>query len=207
MTPRRRCAPRTRWARRRDQGLRARRRKGRRDLRHARRAERAIRPMLDGQRFGDAGNEILVEEFMEGEELSLFVAHRRHERRPMLPAQDHKRLLAGDDRARTPAAWARTRRVASATTALSTGDRARSSAPRCARCATRARRSRGLLYAGLMVDARRRAARRRVQLPLRRSGDTGHPPAAREPLLPRLLGVALGRGWTKRRCGGPDATP
>ena len=46
--------------------------------------------------FGDAGDTVLVEEFMEGEELSLF-ALTDGERVVTLPAsQDHKRLLDGD---------------------------------------------------------------------------------------------------------------
>ena len=59
-------------------------------------AERAIDAMLRERRFGDAGAEILVEEFMQGEELSLFVITDGTRVLPMLPAQDHKRLLDGD---------------------------------------------------------------------------------------------------------------
>jgi phosphoribosylamine---glycine ligase len=56
----------------------------------------AARSMLQGHAFGDAGETILVEEFMEGEELSLFVLT-DGERVVALPAvQDHKRLLDGD---------------------------------------------------------------------------------------------------------------
>lgn len=59
-------------------------------------AERAIYMMLQDRAFGEAGAEILVEEFMEGEELSLFVLTDGTRAIPMLPAQDHKRLLDGD---------------------------------------------------------------------------------------------------------------
>jgi phosphoribosylamine---glycine ligase len=59
-------------------------------------AERAIYMMLEDRAFGDAGAEILVEEFMEGEELSLFVLTDGTHTLPLLPAQDHKRLLDGD---------------------------------------------------------------------------------------------------------------
>ncbi|HWH53130.1 MAG TPA: phosphoribosylamine--glycine ligase [Gemmatimonadaceae bacterium] len=56
----------------------------------------AARSMLEGHAFGGAGDTILVEEFMEGEELSLFVLT-DGERVVALPAaQDHKRLLDGD---------------------------------------------------------------------------------------------------------------
>jgi phosphoribosylamine--glycine ligase len=59
-------------------------------------AERAIDAMLSDHVFGAAGGEILVEEFMEGEELSLFVITDGEHALPLLGAQDHKRLLDGD---------------------------------------------------------------------------------------------------------------
>ena len=59
-------------------------------------ADRAIDAMLLERQFGDAGAEVLVEEFLEGEELSLFVMTDGVRVLPMLPAQDHKRLLDGD---------------------------------------------------------------------------------------------------------------
>ena len=59
-------------------------------------ADRAIDAMLVERSFGVAGSEVLVEEFMEGEELSVF-AITNGDWLAMLPAaQDHKRLLAGD---------------------------------------------------------------------------------------------------------------
>jgi phosphoribosylamine--glycine ligase len=59
-------------------------------------ADRAIDDMLEGNRFGAAGAEVLVEEFMEGEEVSVF-AITNGEEFVILPAlQDHKRLLDGD---------------------------------------------------------------------------------------------------------------
>ena len=59
-------------------------------------ADAAIDLMLRDGAFGAAGEELLVEEFMEGEELSLFAITDGHTFLPMLPAQDHKRLLDGD---------------------------------------------------------------------------------------------------------------
>jgi phosphoribosylamine--glycine ligase len=63
------------------------------DLEEARIAARAM--MGDGL-FGDAGSTVLVEEFMDGEELSLFVVTDGKRAIPLIPAQDHKRLLDGD---------------------------------------------------------------------------------------------------------------
>ena len=59
-------------------------------------ADTAIDAMLHDHAFGGAGDEILVEEFMEGEELSVFAITDGTEVLPMLPARDHKRLLEGD---------------------------------------------------------------------------------------------------------------
>lgn len=59
-------------------------------------ADRAIDTILVERSFGLAGSELLVEEFMKGEELSVFAITDGERVQPMVPAQDHKRLLAGD---------------------------------------------------------------------------------------------------------------
>jgi phosphoribosylamine--glycine ligase len=59
-------------------------------------AERAINAMLSDRVFGAAGREILIEEFMEGEEVSLFAITDGQQALPLLAAQDHKRLHEGD---------------------------------------------------------------------------------------------------------------
>lgn len=56
----------------------------------------AAREMLGGRVFGDAGAEIVVEEFMRGEELSVFALTDGREVRTLVPAQDHKRIGEGD---------------------------------------------------------------------------------------------------------------
>lgn len=60
-------------------------------------ADAAIDHILDDRIFGEAGNECLVESFMTGEELSLFAVTDGTDVLCMIPAQDHKRLLDGDD--------------------------------------------------------------------------------------------------------------
>ncbi len=59
-------------------------------------AERAIHDIMDDRSLGDAGAEVLIEEYMTGEELSLFVITDGTHAMPLVAAQDHKRLLAGD---------------------------------------------------------------------------------------------------------------
>jgi phosphoribosylamine--glycine ligase len=56
----------------------------------------AVKAMLTEGAFGDAGSTVLVEEFMEGEELSVFVVTDGTRAIPLVSAQDHKRLLDGD---------------------------------------------------------------------------------------------------------------
>src|SRR5207244_10735769 len=59
-------------------------------------AGRALRAMLVERAFGDAGREVVVEDFIEGEELSV-LALTDGEQLALLPAaQDHKRLGDGD---------------------------------------------------------------------------------------------------------------
>jgi phosphoribosylamine---glycine ligase len=59
-------------------------------------ADRAIDAMLTQRLFGEAGAEILVEEYMAGEEVSLHFLTNGVDWVPFVPAQDHKRLLEGD---------------------------------------------------------------------------------------------------------------
>jgi phosphoribosylamine--glycine ligase len=60
-------------------------------------ADRAIDALMLEHSLGAAGNEVLVEEFMEGEELSIFAITDGVNFLTMLPSQDHKRLLEGDE--------------------------------------------------------------------------------------------------------------
>lgn len=59
-------------------------------------AKMAARSMLEAHTFGEAGATVLVEEFMEGEELSVFVLTDGTNMVALPAAQDHKRLLDGD---------------------------------------------------------------------------------------------------------------
>jgi len=59
-------------------------------------AESAIRDMLAGNRFGDAGHRVVVEDFLEGEEASFIVMVDGEHVLPMATSQDHKRVGDGD---------------------------------------------------------------------------------------------------------------
>ena len=59
-------------------------------------ALQAIDAMLCQQTFGQAGSRVVIEEFMEGEEASILAFTDGVSVRPMLAAQDHKRIFDGD---------------------------------------------------------------------------------------------------------------
>ncbi len=59
-------------------------------------AEEAIYDMLAGNRFGDAGHRVVIEEFLDGEEASFIVMVDGKHVLPLATSQDHKRLADGD---------------------------------------------------------------------------------------------------------------
>ncbi len=59
-------------------------------------AKKAIGEMLSGKSFGDAGKKVIVEEFLDGFELSMFAICDGDDYILLQAAQDHKRLLDGD---------------------------------------------------------------------------------------------------------------
>ena len=59
-------------------------------------ANAAVEDMLSGNRFGDAGSTVVIEEFMEGEEASLLAFVDGKTVVPMIASQDHKRIFDGD---------------------------------------------------------------------------------------------------------------
>ncbi|MDD9886118.1 MAG: phosphoribosylamine--glycine ligase [Gammaproteobacteria bacterium] len=59
-------------------------------------AERAAREMLSGNRFGDAGRRIVIEDFLEGEEASFICLCDGRSLAPLAASQDHKARDDGD---------------------------------------------------------------------------------------------------------------
>lgn len=59
-------------------------------------AEDAIKDMLSGNRFGEAGSRVVIEEFLEGEEASFIVMTDGEYILPFATSQDHKRVGNGD---------------------------------------------------------------------------------------------------------------
>jgi phosphoribosylamine---glycine ligase len=115
-------------------------------------AEAAVREALDERRFGAAGSEILIEEFLEGVEASLLAFTDGQTVLPMESAQDHKAVYDGDRGPNTGGMGA-----LSPAPVLTPAFRKQAVEqilkPAVEELARRGIAYRGVLYAGLMVTA------------------------------------------------------
>lgn len=59
-------------------------------------AEKALADTMVGKAFGAAGEKVVIEEFLEGQEMSILAFVDGETVRPMSPAQDHKPVFDGD---------------------------------------------------------------------------------------------------------------
>ena len=115
-------------------------------------AARAARAMLADGAFGDAGREIVIEDFLKGEELSV-LALTDGERLVLLPAaRDHKRLGEGDTGPNTGGMGAYCP-VSVATPGLLERVRREVLEPAIRELAAQGTPFQGVLYAGLMLAA------------------------------------------------------
>jgi len=113
-------------------------------------AARVVHAMLAQGAFGDAGREVVVEDFLEGEELSV-LALTDGEQLVVLPAaQDHKRLGEGDTGPNTGGMGAYCP-VGIATESLLETVRRRVLEPALQELAARGAPYQGVLYAGIML--------------------------------------------------------
>jgi phosphoribosylamine--glycine ligase len=106
--------------------------------------------MLEGNAFGEAGHEVLVEEYMSGEEISLFALTDGTHVLPMIAAQDHKRIGEGDSGPNTGGMGAYAP-VAIATAAVADAAVERVFLPTLKAMRDAGSTFSGLLYAGLML--------------------------------------------------------
>ncbi|MGD9523727.1 MAG: phosphoribosylamine--glycine ligase [Gemmatimonadales bacterium] len=113
-------------------------------------AATVAREMLADGQFGDAGGTIVVEAFLEGEELSVFAITNGHEIRLLPSAQDHKRIGEGDTGANTGGMGAYAP-VSIATPALLDRVEREVLRPTLRELERRGAPYRGVLYAGLMI--------------------------------------------------------
>jgi len=112
-------------------------------------AEEAVRACFDGS-FGDAGAEVVIEEYLEGEEASFFVLADGTSALPLATAQDHKRAYDGDEGPNTGGMGAYSPAPV-LTDALVTEVMRRIIEPTVATLARRGTPFKGVLYAGLML--------------------------------------------------------
>ena len=113
----------------------------------------AVDTMMADKAFGDAGAEIVVEAFMEGEEASFFALSDGDTAIPLVGAQDHKRVGDGDTGPNTGGmgAYSPAPVVDDAMTARIMAEIIE---PTVAGMAAEGRAFKGVLYAGLMVTAK-----------------------------------------------------
>lgn len=110
----------------------------------------AVREMMGDRSLGDAGREIVVEEMMRGEELSIFALSDGERALVLAPSQDHKRVGEGDTGPNTGGMGAYAP-VSLATPELMERIRREIILPTLAAMAAEGRPFRGLLYAGIML--------------------------------------------------------
>ena len=113
-------------------------------------AREAVDEIMVERRFGDAGDEVVVEEFLRGRELSVFFVTDGERAVPLLPSRDHKRLEEGGRGPNTGGMGAYAP-VPDADDALVEEVRTRIALPTLEALASRGEPYRGFLYAGLML--------------------------------------------------------
>lgn len=113
-------------------------------------AEQAVAEALEQNRFGAAGAEIVIEEFMEGEEASFFVLVDGANAVAMAGAQDHKRVFDGDQGPNTGGMGAYSPAPV-LTASIEREVMERIIAPTVAAMAAEGRPFKGVLFAGLML--------------------------------------------------------
>ena len=116
-------------------------------------AEAAIDDALIANRFGAAGAEVVIEEFLEGEEASFFVLCDGQHALPLASAQDHKRVFDGDKGPNTGGMGAYSP-APCVTQAIANEVMARIIRPTLDGMAKDGHPYKGVLYAGLMLTAK-----------------------------------------------------
>jgi len=113
-------------------------------------AKATLKEMMGDHRFGAAGDTVVIEGFLQGEELSVFAVTNGKEVRILPPAQDHKRLGEGDVGPNTGGMGAYAP-VSFATPDLLTRVEREILLPTLKEMEKRGTPFTGLLYAGLMI--------------------------------------------------------
>jgi phosphoribosylamine--glycine ligase len=153
-------------------------------------AEAAVRAAMIDRAFGDAGARVVLEECLEGPEVSFFVVADGEAFVPLLSAQDHKRVFDGDRGPNTGGmgAFAPSPLVTPALQARIVDEVVR---PVLRGMADEGARFRGFLYCGLMITA---AGPKVIEFNVRFGDPEAQVvlPLLTDPLAPVLLAAARG---------------
>ena len=114
-------------------------------------ARAAAREMLEDERFGAAGKEVVIEEFLAGEEASFFALVDGETALPLATAQDHKRVGDGDTGPNTGGMGAYSPAPV-VTEQVAERIMARIVRPTVAAMKAEGAPFKGVLYAGLMIE-------------------------------------------------------
>ena len=136
----------------------------------------ALREILVERAFGDAGDQVIVEERLSGPEISVLAFSDGDTVAVMPAAQDHKRAFDGDQGPNTGGMGAYAPSPL-ATESLLDDVRRTILQPSVDGMRAEGTPYVGVLFAGLMLTSRRPESAR-VQLSLWRSGNSGNPPSA-----------------------------
>ncbi|MEE0776262.1 MAG: phosphoribosylamine--glycine ligase [Bacillota bacterium] len=116
-------------------------------------AQNAVRSMMEDKVFGDSGSQIVIEEFLDGEELSLLGFTDGKNIIPMVPSQDHKRIFDNDMGPNTGGMGAYAPAPIGAPAVMEEAME-KVMKPLVAAMAKEGKPYRGVLYAGLMVGSK-----------------------------------------------------
>jgi len=158
-------------------------------------AERAVREAMEERKFGAAGDQLVIEECLQGPEVSFFCIADGTRALPIGTAQDHKRIFDDDRGPNTGGmgAFAPSPLIGATLSARIMHDVVE---PVITGMAAEGHPFRGFLYVGLMVtDAGPKVIEFNV-----RFGDPEAQvvlPLIDEPLLPLLVGAATGHLWQR----------
>ena len=158
-------------------------------------AERAVRDAMEERKFGAAGDQLVIEECLEGPEVSFFCISDGTRALPIGTAQDHKRIFDDDRGPNTGGmgAFAPSPLVDVTLSARVMHDIVE---PVIAGMAAEGHPFRGFLYAGLMLTA---AGPKVIEFNVRFGDPEAQVvlPLIDEPLLPLLVGAATGHLWQR----------
>ncbi|MBI2878397.1 MAG: phosphoribosylamine--glycine ligase [Candidatus Rokubacteria bacterium] len=166
-------------------------------------ADEAIRAMLEGKVFGRAGERVVIEECLEGEEVSFFALTDGEQALPLAFAQDHKPVFDGDQGPNTGG-------MGAYSPVPTLGERLADElletvvTPTLRAMAAEGRPYRGLLYVGLMLT---RDGPRVLEFNCRFGDPETQPLMLRldGDLVPLLAAVARGEGLPPRLRWRPEA--